>query len=315
MAITLNANKFLGALSNLIIYTLYQDNYKTGDSIDRTLSVFKSDNVFNGDGKLVITSDLPVVKDLTVNTSTLLTAVPPTVHEQLISVSKYKYIQLTVNKYLMRGAFADEYAMSNLISYLYNTMNVAKKLSIYSEIVAKISEINTNKKPTTITLTGLTKPSTNATAVETNAVRTYNTNLLYRTIIAELKNFGLGKEINITDGSSETFECYERPSNMIAILSPNTLASMDVDTLATLLNSNTITSNTNIEFLTMDIDDGSVVLLSKDKIQYGYFYEVATTFFDASNLNTQNFIHFSYYIDQVKRCAYELIKLTNFTTE
>lgn len=317
MAITLNANKFVGTLSNLICYTFYKDNYHLGDNIDALLEAFRSDDAINGDGKLVLTSDLPVVKDLVVNTSTLLTSVPPVIQEQYIPVTKFKYIQLTVNRYLMRGGFEDEYAMANLISYLLNNMRIAKRLQLKSDIETVISEILTNN-PTTQTVAGLTKPTTNPTAVELNAVRTYNTNLIYRTLLSVIQKLGLGYELNVTDKTSDndTFEAYERPDNIVCLISPSTMASMDVDTLATLLNSNKITQKINVNFIENEtIDDGKVLLLSKDKIQYGYFYQVATSFFDASNLNQQDFLHFSYYCDQIERAPAVLIECTNFHIE
>lgn len=317
MAITLNANKFVGTLSNLICYTFYKDNYHLGDNIDALLEAFRSDDTVNGDGKLVLTSDLPVVKDLVVNTSTLLTSVPPIIQEQYIPVTKFKYIQLTVNRYLMRGGFEDEYAMANLISYLLNNMRIAKRLQLKSDIETVITEILTNN-PTTQTVAGLTKPTTNPTAVELNAVRTYNTNLIYRTLLSVIQKLGLGYELNVTDKTSDndTFEAYERPDNIVCLISPSTMASMDVDTLATLLNSNKITQKINVNFIENEtIDDGKVLLLSKDKIQYGYFYQVATSFFDASNLNQQDFLHFSYYCDQIERAPAVLIECTNFHVE
>lgn len=317
MAITLNANKFVGTLSNLICYTFYKDNYHLGDNIDALLEAFRSDDTVNGDGKLVLTSDLPVVKDLVVNTSTLLTSVPPVIQEQYIPVTKFKYIQLTVNRYLMRGGFEDEYAMANLISYLLNNMRIAKRLQLKSDIETVISEILTNN-PTTQTVAGITKPTTNPTAVELNAVRTYNTNLIYRTLLSVIQKLGLGYELNVTDKTSDndTFDAYERPDNIVCLISPSTMASMDVDTLATLLNSNKITQKINVNFIENEtIDDGKVLLLSKDKIQYGYFYQVATSFFDASNLNQQDFLHFSYYCDQIERAPAVLIECTNFHVE
>lgn len=317
MAITLNANKFVGTLSNLICYTFYKDNYHLGDNIDALLNVFRSDDTINGDGKLVLTSDLPVVKNLAVNTSTLLTSVPPVIQEQYIPVTKFKYIQLTVNRYLMRGGFEDEYAMATLISYLLNNMRVAKRLQLKSDIEAVISEILTNN-PTTQTVTGLAKPTTNPTAVELNAVRTYNTNLIYRTILTVIQNLGLGYILNITNKTTgnDTFVAYERPENIVCLVEPLTMASMDVDTLATLLNSNKITQKINVNFIESDaIGEGRVLVLSKDKIQYGYFYQVATSFFDASNLNQQDFLHFSYYCDQIERAPAVLIECTNFHVE
>lgn len=317
MPITLNANKFIGTLSNLICYTFYKDNYYLGDNIDALLEAFRSDDTVNGDGKLVLTSDLPVVKDLVVNTSTLLTSVPPEIQEQYIPVTKFKYIQLTVNRYLMRGGFEDEYAMANLISYLLNNMRIAKRLQLKTDIETVIAKITTNN-PTTQTVTGLAKPTTNPTAVELNAVRTYNTNLIYRTLLTVIQKLGLGYELNITDKTTgnDTFEAYERPNNIVCLISPSTMASMDVDTLATLLNSNKITQKINVNFIENDtITDGEILIVSKDKIQYGYFYQVATSFFDASNLNQQDFLHFSYYCDQIERAPAVLIECTNFHVE
>lgn len=317
MAITLNANKFVGTLSNLICYTFYKDNYHLGDNIDALLNAFRSDDTINGDGKLVLTSDLPVVKDLVVNTSTLLTSVPPVIQEQYIPVTKFKYIQLTVNRYLMRGGFEDEYAMATLISYLLNNMRVAKRLQLKSDIEAVIAEILANN-PTKQTVTGLARPTGTPTAVELNAVRTYNTNLIYRTILTVIQTLGLGYELNVTDKTTgnDTFKAYERPENIVCLVEPSTMASMDVDTLATLLNSNKITQKINVNFIENEaIGDGEVLVLSKDKIQYGYFYQVATSFFDASNLNQQDFLHFSYYCDQIERAPAVLIKCTNFHVE
>ena len=317
MPITLNANKFIGTLSNLICYTFYKDNYHLGDNIDALLEAFRSDDTINGDGKLVLTSDLPVVKDLVVNTSTLLTSVPPEIQEQYIPVTKFKYIQLTVNRYLMRGGFEDEYAMANLISYLLNNMRIAKRLQLKIDIETVIAEILTNN-PTKETVIGLARPTGTPTAVELNAVRTYNTNLIYRTILTVIQMLGLGYELNVTDVTTgnDTFEAYERPDNIVCLVEPSTMASMDVDTLATLLNSNKITQKINVNFIENEaIPDGEVLLLSKDKIQYGFFYQVATSFFDASNLNQQDFLHFSYYCDQIERAPAVLIKCTNFHVE
>lgn len=317
MPITLNANKFIGTLSNLICYTFYKDNYHLGDNIDALLEAFRSDDTINGDGKLVLTSDLPVVKDLVVNTSTLLTSVPPVIQEQYIPVTKFKYIQLTVNRYLMRGGFEDEYAMATLISYLLNNMRVAKRLQLKSDIESVTAEILANN-PTTQTVTGLAKPTTSPTAVELNAVRTYNTNLIYRTLLTVIQRLGLGYKLNVTDKTTGngTFVAYERPNNIVCLISPSTMASMDVDTLATLLNSNKITQKISVNFIENDrITKGEILIVSKDKIQYGYFYQVATSFFDASNLNQQDFLHFSYYCDQIERAPAVLIKCTNFHVE
>lgn len=323
--ITLNQNIFVGTITNLIAYSIYHDNYRLGDDIDRLLEIFRSDDVPMGDGKVVHTADLPTVVDLNPNTSSLLTVTKPVLQEQYIPVSEYKKVPLSINEYLLRGAFTDEGALGLLASYLINTMQIAKKLHMYNRVRSAIYTVfhhNTGE-----TLTGKTIATTD-TAVESNAKRTYNTNLLYRALIRIIKQAGKGLNTVVTGGSDvgDELVCYDRADNLVAIISDGMLASLDVDTLATLLNSNEITRNVPIELLTMDfgnifdpeeesvedIGQGTVIIMSKDKVQYGFFYQVATQFFDASNLNTQNWLHFSDYCGQVYRAlSYNLI-LQNF---
>lgn len=314
MPITLNANKFIASLSNLICYTFYKDNYRVGDEVDKLLDFFRSDDTVNGDGKLVITSDLPVVKDLNFTTSTLLTNVPPVVQEQYIPVTEFKYIQLTINKYLLRGAFADEYAMSNLVSYLVSNMRIAKRLSIYDNIESKVQALIT-EGVNGVTLQGIADPTTATSAVEINAIRTHNTNLLYRTILTQITELGLGKTLTANSGTG-TYRAYETSSNLALIVPPALLASMDVDTLATLLNSSKISSGITVNIIQMNTGaDNKCLLIAKDTIQYGFFYQVATAFFDASNLNNQDFLHFSYYSAIIDRSPSIPITLTNFFVE
>ena len=51
-------------------------------------------------------------------------------------------------------------------------------------------------------------------------------------------------------------------------------------------------------------------LMHKEKLQYGYFYEVATNFYDASNLSQNNWLHFAYYLDTVSALPAVLLKAT-----
>lgn len=317
--ITLNQNIFVATITNLIAYSIYQDNYKLGDDVSRLLEVFRSDDVPLGDGKVVHTSDLPTVSNLDVVNSSVLTLSAPSIQEQYIEVSEYKKVSLSINEYLLRGAFVDEGALGLLASYLLNTMQIAKKLHMYDRVRAVV--LGLNGVATNDGLTGYAY-SANDTAVETNAKRTANTNLFYRNLIEEIKLAGKGATVNVTDGASPatTIKVYERPEGLICILSDQLFASLDVDTLATLLNSSEITRNVPIELLTMDystiggitVNPNVAFLLSKDKVQYGYFYQVATQFFDASNLNTNNWLHFSDYCDQVHRAYAKTITLTNF---
>lgn len=318
--ITLNQNVFVATITNLIAYSLYHDNYRVGDDVGRLLEVFRSDDVPNGDGKVVHTSSLPQISNLDVVNSSLLTPAPPVIQEQYIPVSEYKKVSLTINQYLLRGAFVDEYALALLASYLLNTMQIAKKLHMYERVRLVIMQLAGLATGTTVT--GFAYDATDP-ATEDNAKRTANTNLFYRALIEEIKGAGKGQTILNTDPNASpqtSFKCYERPDNMVCIISDKLFASLDVDTLATLLKSQEITKDIQVDFLTMDystiglvsLNDNVAVLLSKDKVQYGYFYQVATQFFDGSNLNTNNWLHFSDYCDQVYEAYAKTITVTNF---
>ena len=317
--ITLNQNIFIATITNLIAYTTYHDNYRLGDDIDKLLSVFRSDDVPMGDGKVVRTATLPSVQNLNPTSSTLLAVVKPNIAEQYIPVDEWKYIQLSINEYLMRGAFVNEGALGILVSYLVNTMQIAKRLYLYDRVRGLVLSLDSNANATKTTLTGMADDP-NGTAQERNAIRTYNTNELYRYLISRIKQIGKGATIKDTsDGTS--VKVYARAEDVVAIVSDELLASLDVDTLATLLNSNEITKNVKVELITMDysaIGGGSpvannvVFLLSRDKIQYGFFYQVATQFFDASILNTNNWLHFSDYCGFVNKAYAEVITCTNF---
>ena len=296
--ITLNQNIFVGTITNLIAYSIYHDNYRLGDDVDRVLEIFRSDDVPMGDGKVVHTTNLPSVVDLNPDTSSLLTVTKPTITEQYIPVSEYKKVPLSINEYLLRGAFVDEGALGLLASYLINTMQIAKRLHMYNRVLSVIQTVATRASSDE---EDWVLPS-ESDPVAANAAETFNSNKLYRWLMRTIKSVGKGLVANITTTPTSSMMFYDRPDNLVALIDDETFANLNVDTLATLLNSSEITRNVKVELVTVPHNTLSGIkclLLSKDKIQYGFFYQVATQFFDASNLNTNNWLHFSDYCDQV----------------
>lgn len=328
MAITLNANKFIGTLANLIAYSRVLDTYKIGEAINEPLDKFRGADIANGDSTLILTAGIPSVYDVDFDNSTLLTVVKPTVKEQVISVSAWKAIQLSINRYLLAGAFINESAMATLTAYLLFTMQVAKKLHMYDTIEELVhkrmgAEITANNHIVTI----------NGVAVDPNddvqtqlATRTNNATLFFKWLKKELRQYELGKKKGYKDATDTTgMKVVESKDNMCLILSPELMASLDVDALAVLLKSDELTKRANIDFIEMDMTAGGAgsgydnissayaVLCSYEAFVYGYFYQVATSFFDASILNTNNWLHFSYYKGNVEYAPLEVLKLDNYT--
>lgn len=321
--ITLNANKFIGTISNLIIYTKYYDKYKLGGGIQELLDAFRSDDVERGDGVIVRTAGLPTVKDLNVDASSLLDVNKPTITEQYLPVSNFKVIPLTLNEQIMGMSFSEEYALANFTGYLIGLMGVAKSLYMYEELsktIAGYKDGNANNTFfKTIDIEGFAKPTENLTAVEDNAIRLSNAKAVYRILIETITSAGIGS----LEGTDESI-AYDTPSDMVCLIPPKMMSTLDVDALATLLNSNVLTSNINVKFINWDFskwkkdsgdNDYTLILLDKSAIQYGFKYQLATSFFDSSNLNTNRFLHFAYYCGGIDGAFGVAISITNMYSE
>lgn len=301
MAITLNANLYLGTLSNLIAYT--QINYvaEKGE-MSRLVASCQDINVDNGDGKVVRSADLPSVGNLS-GVSSLLTPAPPTVDEQYVDVQNYKVIQMTVNRYLMRGAFVEESAMANFIAYLLQIMRTAKEAYIYGALVGLIENYAPTLATQVVTVpmfdtTGLLDPA------QLERANTYNAKALQKALIKTLQAMGAPSAKFNDKAYTEVIDF----SSLKLIVKSTPDTDLLVDSLATLLNSGKITEAQKwSETIVIPDDQFSVSadpthlcwLCHNKKFQFGYFYEVATSFFDASTLNQSDWLHFAYYLASI----------------
>lgn len=297
--ITLPANKFLGALTNLIAYSQVAnttENGRVGDFVNS----FQDINVENGDGKVVLAADMLSVNDLS-GDSSLLETNEPNVDEQYVSVENYKVIPMTINKYLMRNAFVAEDQLANFTGYLISIMRATKTAYLSDSIIKELeaytpTQTTQTVKVTTIDTTGLTDP------MQLEAANRYNAKAMQKALINTLnamafptRAFNDLKYREVIDYGSLKLIIKSSENNNIL-----------VDSLAYLLNSDKITeaqrwSDTYVVPDEQFTGTGKTVawLLHNKKIQYGYFYEVATEFFDASTLNQNNWLHFAYYLDTI----------------
>lgn len=295
--ITLSVNKFLGALTNLIAYSQVADTQERG-KVGEFVSSFQDINVENGDGKVVLSADLLAVKDLDAQSS-LLTVTKPTVDEQYVSVENYKVIPMTINRYLVRGAFVDETQLANFIGYLMGIMKTTKVAYLSDALIAALETYKPAKTTQTIKVQiikteGLTDP------MQLQAANTYNANAMQKAFINKLNEISFPTAKYNDLGFKEIIDF----SSMKLLIRQKENSDIIVDSLAYLLNSDKITeaqkwSKTFVipdEQFTKSDNTFVAWLMHNKKIQYGYFYEVATSFFDGSTLNQQDWLHFSYYL-------------------
>lgn len=308
--ITLQANKFLGALTNLIAYSQVANTTEAG-RVGEFVNSFQDINVENGDGKVILASDLLSVNDLS-GTSTLLQTNLPTVNEQYISVDNYKVIPMTINRYLMRNAFVEETQLANFVGYLMSIMRTTKTAYLSDELISTIENYTPAQSTQTLTIdivdtSALTDPS------QLESANRYNANAINKALINLLNSMAFPTDKYNDLGYKEIIDY----SSMKFIVKSSTNSDILVDSLAFLLNSDKITEAQRWRDTYVipdeqfnDLDENVVGFLMHDKkIQFGYFYEVATEFFDASTLNQNDWLHFAYYMGVVNAYPCVQIKL------
>ena len=332
--ITLNVNKFIGTLTNLIAYTRALDTQDTR-GLDRLLNMFRGANLPTGDGVIIRSTGIPTVTDLDTANSTILTVNKPIIKEQYIPIKEYKKVQITINNYLMGSAFTRPEAMGELIGLILKSMQTAEKLYLYEKVVGStegddaygLSSLadgkltgNSDVSASDLSLSfeieaeGL-DISTAQTATDKLAVRTYNTKLFVRKLIEQIKGIEKGVYNSLNGVKSLTAR-----DNLVCIMTDAMMASIDVDLMATLLNSEYLNDPIKIDIITItgwlgESPDNRVLLLQKNGYMYGFYYEVTTSFFDPSNLNTNNWLHFAYYSGIVESGIVGTITVTNMGFE
>jgi len=299
MAYTLPANKILATLSNLVVLMETNDVHD-GTGVDRLINFAHDTDLDFGGIKAVITADLPEVEDYS-RTRSLTEVKDPTVDEQFISISKYKTIPLTLNRYITREAVLSETNFSTFMGYLLATLQEAKRNFIYSEILTTLKGWTPAKSTQTVSVT-LTDVADGATASEEEATNVLNAKKISKALIKINKEIQAPTNAYNDLGYTENIDA----SKMVLIVNGKYDIDLNVDTFATLFNSDVIKNrfgwSETIDLPESKVNDDSVIgwLLQRGKISFGYGFQVATEFFNPATLDSNNYLHFSYYIDVVK---------------
>lgn len=322
--ITLPLNQWLGALTCLINYT-QTVNTNTGAFDIEILNETQDINVPDGNGKLLLSADLPVATDYA-KVSSLLTVTDPVVAEQYVALSKFKTIPLSVSNQFFRLSFLNQTDSSAFVGYVLSLMTASKNVNLYEEIVTLIDTWTPtpfdNTKPISSGKRGQNIPKITIDLWDTSTVtdigllneyQTYNSNTIYNAIL-NVKN-----DITrpTTDYNEQGMKEMISSEDLKAFINSYFLNFMTINTIATLLNSDKITNNENNVKKYLTIPQKMLAPTNQTKticwighgkkFQWGYFYNLATSFFDASNLTTNNWLHFAYYMTSIDN--YPMIKL------
>ena len=320
--LTLSANKFLGTLTNLLAIVETADTFESGNGLYRMLELFRSTDIDRGAGKVVNAVDVLTVEDLDLNRSPW-TIKAPTVSQQQLDVDAYKVVPLSLSRYLLKGAFADDAALAYFIGYVRAVMQKTKDIYLYSELLKMIftwyldagSDLSAGQ---TITV-GLTKytGSDPAKALEYDRI---NANAICKALIKFIKEIGGADSDSYNElGYTEIVD----PKSLVFVVNSAFDTELVVDTFASLFKSQEIkdrfdwgetvpvptgkilaglTAAGSLQPAT-DTDECIGIVAHADKFQYGFMYEVMASIFNPANLTDQDFMHFSYYMGAVKALA------------
>ena len=300
MAITLTDNEFFSGLTNLALFMrIYATN--TSKKADDFVESFMTDVLERGNQKLYPYADLPSVGDYSA-TSSLLTVTKPTVGEERILVDQKKVIKSSYSAYILDAAFTSEYGMNDFIGYLLGQMESAKTAYLYDVIINDIfsksfgagsgAQANQLHQVDQISLTGLT------TLADINGAKSYNAKELAQAMQEDIQNIQVYNTGYNFKGLKEAVDW----KDLRIVLRAKYRNAEVMEVMASLFNS---------DVLDRDYDKPEVLIVPEIKVPDGrnseigwimhkafyqmfYKFVVNTSFFDASNLCVNNFLHFWY---------------------
>ena len=279
-ALTLNVNQFLGSITNLIVSTRVL--HTLSDNVRPIVQSFLKEASPFGDQDRFLSADILEDGDYAL-ASTLLTVKKPTTSEETISLTDQKKWKVSLTRYLLQGAFVDEFALSSFYNLLVSMLTKTKNVFLYTKAIAALMDWI----PTVATQT-ITVNVANGATDEAKA----------KAIYMALKDVYLNMQApnNLYNDIEFTEDCTMEDLNFYVNASFENL--LEVATNAFAYNLGELKKWIGErKFLvpSRQIDEDNVTTVGwiwhVDKYQIRPFFDVATSFFDADNLVQHQYIH------------------------
>lgn len=290
----LNQNEFIASVVNLLVKTKVNKT-TNGKRINELIDSSLVDAVKAGDSYALRTIDTLKVKEYS-DTSSILSVEKPDVDEQVLSTTDKKYIQLTLNRYIMQGAFADEYSLAECLAEMESMLEKTKAIYMYKKVVKAYEDWTPAQQSQTITIdlidttgmTGITLTESN----KANALKLFQTIRKYAINIQapsrkyndiEFEEMYNADELIFVE--NEKFESLVNAYSFASLAQSEKLENVQLYRKSILIPQEQFNKTATQE---------NVVgwLVSEYKYQIAPRIEVATLFEDASTLNLNEFLHF-----------------------
>ena len=290
----LKQNEFIASVVNLLVKTKVNKT-TNGKRINELIDSSLVDAVKAGDSYALRTIDTLKVKEYS-DTSSILSVEKPDVDEQVLSTTDKKYIQLTLNRYIMQGAFADEYSLAECLAEMESMLEKTKAIYMYKKIVKAYEDWTPAQQSQTITIdlidttgmTGITLTESN----KANALKLFQTIRKYAiNIQAPSRKYNDIEFEEMYNADELIFVENEKFESLVNAYSFASLAQSEkLENVQLYRKSILIPQEQFNETATQENVVGWLV--SEYKYQIAPRIEVATSFEDASTLNLNEFLHF-----------------------
>lgn len=278
--ITLNVNEFLGSLTNLIVNTRILQTL--GDSVRPIVKSFLKEASPFGDQDRFLSADILEDGDYAAD-STLLTVKKPTTHEEVIGVTDRKKWKVSLTRYLLQGAFQDEYALSSFYNLLVSLLTKTKNVWLYDKAIGAVNTWKPTLATQTVTVT------VNATDSNEEKAKAIYLALkdVYLNMLAPNKiynDIGFTEDAMFEDLNFYVNAKYENLLEVAANAYAYNLSELTKwlgDKKYLIPTSKIATANAKTIGW----------IWHEDKYQIRPFFDVSTSFFDADNLVQHHYIH------------------------
>lgn len=295
MAVILTDNEFFTGLTNLALFIrLYATNTSTLPST--FVDSFLTDTLTAGNTKIFPWSALPDVEEYNPQ-STLLQVKKVDAGEEYLQITERKVIRSSYSTYILDQAFTSNGGMNEFVGYILGQMESAKVDYLYNVVIKDLFDktfkgAGQNKTVEQYDL------STATTFTDLNNGELLNGKKLAKEVQLTLSNIqlfstkynGLGNKEALNVGDLKFIICEPYKTDQL------------INLYATLLKSDVV-SNSFYKPTQYDIPSDAVPagqeavigwVLHKYAYQLFYKFTFMTSFFDASNLTINNFLHFWY---------------------
>jgi hypothetical protein len=277
---TLNVNEFLGSLTNLIVNTRVLQTIS--DNVRPIVKSFLKEASPFGDQDRFLSADILDDGNYSEN-STLLTVEKPTTYEETISLTDKKRWKVSLTRYLLQGAFADEYSLSSFYNLLVSLLTKTKNVWLYNKAIGALM----NWTPTLSTQTITVNVNANDTDDEKAKKIYLALKEVYLNMLAPNKlynDIGFTEDTTIDDLNFYVNSKYENLLEVSANAYAYNLSELKkwLGDKKYLIPSNQVNeANKNTIGWIWHVD----------KYQIRPFFDVATSFFDADNLVQHQYVH------------------------